>query len=202
MALISSESITLIVNGTLQSEFFTMFCPIRFTYSSTTGSVISFELFSTSSAYCFPILISPSVENQLPIPRLPMSRLPTAFTSSMLPALIGIIWLPGSITLFTSTGPAQSPPTGVVPGSGSSTLSSLSFFLSFLSSLFFVSHGGSCALLSADADPVEVVLAAGAGASPPAGVAPGAGCAVVYVVDPAAGLVSAGAVAGACAVAG
>src|ERR1017187_9364161 len=36
MALISSESITLMVNGTLQSEFFTMFWPTRFTYSTTT----------------------------------------------------------------------------------------------------------------------------------------------------------------------
>src|ERR1035441_8774328 len=34
MALISSESITLMVNGTLQSEFFTMFWPTRFTYST------------------------------------------------------------------------------------------------------------------------------------------------------------------------
>ena len=82
-----------------------MFCPIRFTYSSTTGSVMNFVLFSISSAYCLPILISPSVEYQLPSPRPPMLRLPTALTSSMLPGLIGIIWLPGSITLFTSTRP-------------------------------------------------------------------------------------------------
>src|SRR5271155_2587510 len=87
MALISSVSMTLMVNGTLQSEFFTMFCPIRLTYSVITGSVISFVLFSISSAYPLPILISPSVEYQLPTPRPPILRVPTAFTSSMLPAL-------------------------------------------------------------------------------------------------------------------
>ena len=44
-------------------------------------------LFSISVAYILPILISVSVEYQLPIPRPPMSRLPTALTSSMLPGL-------------------------------------------------------------------------------------------------------------------
>ena len=108
------------VNGTLQSEFFTMFCPMRLTYSSTTGSVMNLVLFSISSAYCLPILISPSVEYQLPIPRSPMLRLPTAFTSSMLPGFTCCIWLPGSTTFsgFTWFGPEQSPPTGCVPGAG------------------------------------------------------------------------------------
>src|SRR5215813_911312 len=59
---------------------------MRLTYSVTTGSLIIFVLFSTSSAYCLPILISDSVEYQLPMPRPPMLRVPTAFTSSILPA--------------------------------------------------------------------------------------------------------------------
>ena len=44
-------------------------------------------LFSTSSAYYLPILISVSVEYQLPTPRSPMLRSPTASTSLMLPFL-------------------------------------------------------------------------------------------------------------------
>ena len=119
MALISSESITLIVNGTLQSEFFTMFCPMRFTYSVTTGSLMNLVLFSISMAYILPILISVSVEYQFPIPRPPMSRLPTALTSSIDPAFTLTFWLPGSITLSGFTVVAGiSPPTGVVPGAG------------------------------------------------------------------------------------
>src|SRR5580692_556290 len=85
MALISSVSMTLIVKGTLQSEFLTMFCPMRLMYSVTTGSVMNLVLFSSSMAYDLPILISDSVEYQLPMPRLPMSRVPTASTSPMLP---------------------------------------------------------------------------------------------------------------------
>src|ERR1035438_6103407 len=85
MALISSVSMTLMVKGTLQSEFLTMFWPMRLTYSVMTGSLMNLVLFSTSSAYCLPILISDSVEYQLPMPRAPMLRVPTAFTSSMLP---------------------------------------------------------------------------------------------------------------------
>jgi hypothetical protein len=85
MALISSVSMTLMVKGTLQSEFLTMFWPMRLTYSVITGSLMNFVLFSISSAYCLPILISPSVEYQLPMPRAPMLRVPTALTSSMLP---------------------------------------------------------------------------------------------------------------------
>src|SRR5579862_9020535 len=190
MALISSESMTLIVNGTLQSEFFTMFWPMRFTYSSTTGSVINFVLFSISSAYCLPILISLSVEYQLPMPRLPISRLPTAATSSSLPGFTFTIWLPISTILsgFTATAVAsQSPPTGVVPGAGPveslASLSFLSFFLSFLSSAAGAAgHGGSCALLADVSAPAVVPVPAlgcfaGAGESPPTGVVPGAGCA-------------------------
>ncbi len=97
-----------------------MFCPMRLTYSSTTGSVMNLVLFSISSAYCLPILISLSVEYQLPNPRAPMLRLPTALTSSMLPGFTFANWLPGSTTFsgFTWFGPEQSPPTGVVPGAG------------------------------------------------------------------------------------
>jgi hypothetical protein len=48
-----------------------------------------------------------------------MSRLPTALTSSMLPALTLTFWLPGSMTFSGSTPAAGvSPPTGVVPGAG------------------------------------------------------------------------------------
>src|ERR1039458_123814 len=118
-ALISSESITLMVNGTLQSEFLTIFWPMRFTYSVTTGSVMNLLLFSISMAYILPILISVSTEYQFPAPRPPISRLPTALTSSMLPGFTLIFWLPGSTTLSGSTAAASvSPPTGVVPGAG------------------------------------------------------------------------------------
>src|SRR5271157_2022768 len=119
MALISSESMTLMVNGTLQSEFLTMFCPMRFTYSVTTGSVMNLVLFSICAAYILPILVSESVEYQFPTPRPPISRLPTAFTSSMEPGFTFTFWLPGSITLSGLTVLAGiSPPTGVVPGAG------------------------------------------------------------------------------------
>ena len=132
------------VNGTLQSEFLTMFWPMRFTYSVTTGSVMNLVLFSISVAYILPILISVSFEYQLLIPRPPMSRLPTAFTSSMEPVFTPAHWLPGSITLSRLTVAAgvstlagavpgavveelfvegaltgMSPPTGVIPGAGS-----------------------------------------------------------------------------------
>src|ERR1035437_8576832 len=153
MALISSESITLIVNGTLQSEFLTMFWPTRLTYSTTTGSVMNRVLFSTSEAYILPILISESVEYQLPTPRPPISRLPTAFTSSIEPAFTATFWLPGSTTfsgLTVLAGAGISPPTGVVPGAG------------------FLSESGEEGLLPEG----------GAGMSPPTGVVPGWGCAV------------------------
>src|ERR1019366_4243660 len=88
MALISSESITLMVNGTLQSEFFTMFWPTRFTYSTTTGSVTRCADFSISIAYCLPMPISPLTVYQLPRPRAPRLRVPMASTSSSLPFLM------------------------------------------------------------------------------------------------------------------
>jgi len=107
------------VNGTLQSEFFTMFWPTRLMYSSTTGSVMNLVLFSISMEYILPILISVSTEYQFPIPRAPMSRLPTALTSSMLPGFTLIFWLPGSTTFSGLTATAGvSPSTGVVPGAG------------------------------------------------------------------------------------
>ena len=94
-----------------------MFCPTRFTYSSTTGSVMNFVLFSISMAYILPILISVSTEYQFPIPRAPISRLPTAFTSSMLPGFTLTFWLPGSTTFSGFEAAAgTSPSTGVVPG--------------------------------------------------------------------------------------
>src|ERR1700683_4200149 len=87
IALTSSESMTLMVNGTLASEFLTRFCAIRFTYSTTTGSLTNLTLFSSCMAYDLPMRISVSVEYQLPMPRPPISRVPTAFTSSILPCL-------------------------------------------------------------------------------------------------------------------
>src|ERR1700738_1580273 len=88
MALISSESMTLMVKGTLQSEFLTMFWPTRLTYSTMTGSVTRWADFSISMAYCLPLPISQLMEYQLPMPRPPMLRLPTALTSFSLPALL------------------------------------------------------------------------------------------------------------------
>src|SRR5271155_2568474 len=131
MALISSESITLMVNGTLQSEFLTMFCPTRFTYSVTTGSLMNLVLFSISAAYWRPILISESVEYQFPTPRPPISRLPTELTSSMLPDLTFSSWLPGS----TSTG----------VGAAAAALASLSFLLSLGGPHGFLPVSGSSA---------------------------------------------------------
>src|SRR5580704_12818102 len=179
MALISSESMTLMVNGTLQSEFFTMFCPMRFTYSVTTGSVMNLVLFSISDAYPFPILISVSVEYQLPIPRPPMSRLPTALTSSMLPGFTLTIWLPGATTLSGSTEAAgTSPATGVVPGAGSCFAGSLPVFESGLES-------GFASGLASGFD---------AGVSPATGVVPGAGWAFGALAGGSVGLVLAGGV--------
>src|SRR5271156_4451526 len=87
MALTSSESMTLMVKGTLASEFLTRFCATRFTYSFTTGSVTNLTLFSSCMAYDLPMRISVSVEYQLPTPRPPISRVPTALTSFTLPVL-------------------------------------------------------------------------------------------------------------------
>lgn len=135
---------------------------MRFTYSVTIGSVMKRLLLSTSAAYDLPILISVSVEYQLPNPRPPISRFPTAPTSSMLPFLILAISLPGSMILSGTTPllPAVSPPTGVVPGAGSflSACLSLSLSLSFFSGCVACVSGGV------------------AGVSPPTGVVPGAGC--------------------------
>src|ERR1700742_2442136 len=89
MALISSESMILMVKGTLQSEFLTMFWPTRLTYSLRTGSVTMWADFSISMEYCLPLRISQSVEYQLPRPRPPMLRVPMAATSSSLP---GLMW--------------------------------------------------------------------------------------------------------------
>src|ERR1700733_8419634 len=77
------------VKGTLQSEFLTMFWPTRLTYSTMTGSVTRWADFSTPMEYCLPLRISQSVEYQLPMPRPPMLRVPTALTSSSLP---GLMW--------------------------------------------------------------------------------------------------------------
>src|SRR6478752_4051513 len=111
---------------------------MRFTYSVTTGSVMKRVLFSISEAYPLPILISVSVEYQLPIPRPPISRLPTALTSSMLPGLTLIFWLPGSTTFSGLTlAAATSPETGVVPGAGHGVVEAVSEAGLFLFFLFF-----------------------------------------------------------------
>src|ERR1700692_3253734 len=88
MALISSESMHLMVKGTLQSEFLTMFWPTRLTYSTMTGSVTRWADFSISMEYCLPVPISQLMEYQLPMPRPPMLRVPTALTSFSLPGLM------------------------------------------------------------------------------------------------------------------
>src|SRR5262252_6865523 len=70
---------TLMVNGTFESELRTMFWPMRFTYSVTTGSAISFTPCSTCCEYCWPIATCFSREYQLPAPVLhPTLRLPMA----------------------------------------------------------------------------------------------------------------------------
>src|ERR1700733_11853605 len=107
LSLTSSESIALIVKGTLASEFLTRFCAIRFTYSTTTGSLTNLTLFSSCMAYDLPMRISVSVEYQLPIPRPPMSRVPTALTSSMLPVLTpGIFPSAGGTDVASAAGAA------------------------------------------------------------------------------------------------
>jgi len=103
----------------------------------------------------------------LPMPRPPMSRLPTALTSSMEPGLILIISLPGSTTFSVSTfwGGAASPPTGVVPGAGALVVGG-------------VPLGG---VLVGVFPLFEAVPDAGAGWSPPTGAVPGAGWALAGV---------------------
>src|ERR1039457_3992935 len=54
-ALTSSESSTLMVKGTLASEFRTRFCPTRLTYSAMMGSSIILAWRSTSCANCLQI---------------------------------------------------------------------------------------------------------------------------------------------------
>src|SRR5579864_705341 len=76
------------VNGTRASELRTRFCPIRFTYSVTTGSCTSFTLDSTCWAYSLPMRISFSREYQLPRPLPPMLRLPIASTSFFPPSCL------------------------------------------------------------------------------------------------------------------
>src|SRR5271165_6398989 len=67
------------VKGTLESEFLTRFCPMRFTYSVTTGSCTSLTPCSTCCEYCCPIATCFSREYQFPAPVLqPTLRLPMA----------------------------------------------------------------------------------------------------------------------------
>src|SRR5579884_2197101 len=76
---------TLMVKGTLESEFRTIFWPTRLTYSVTTGSVTIFALDSTCWANCLPIAICFSTLYQLPRPLLqPTLRLPMASMLRML----------------------------------------------------------------------------------------------------------------------
>src|ERR1700757_304914 len=123
MALISSVSITLMVKGTLQSEFLTMFWPMRLMYSLTTGSVTMWADFSISIEYCLPVEISQLVEYQLPRPRSPILRLPTALTSSSLPALMwGSRFSPGdgreSALVFVATAFVSAAVGGLLPVTG------------------------------------------------------------------------------------
>ncbi len=83
----SSESITLMVNGTCESELRTRFWPRRFMYSETTGSVMTLDCVSTCWEICFPMAICFSSPYQLPMPLAqPTLRLPMASMSSRLPS--------------------------------------------------------------------------------------------------------------------
>src|ERR1700753_307723 len=115
------------VNGTLASEFFTRFWPIRLTYSTTTGSVTRCDDFSSSIEYCLPLEISQLVEYQLPIPRPPTLRWPTASTSSSLP--------------FLMCGSSASPGDGITSGLVLAT--SAAFLSSFLETGDFTPGTGS-----------------------------------------------------------
>src|SRR3974377_193165 len=67
------------VKGTLESEFLTRFCPMRFTYSVITGSCTSLTPCSTCCEYCCPIATCFSSQHQFPAPVLqPTLRLPMA----------------------------------------------------------------------------------------------------------------------------
>src|SRR5690349_10858162 len=92
----SSESITLMVNGTWESEFRTMFCPRRLMYSETTGSPMTLDWLSTCMEICLPMAICFSRPYQLPMPLAqPTLRLPIASTSSMPPSC-GVLVAEGS----------------------------------------------------------------------------------------------------------
>src|SRR5271169_3278084 len=58
------------MKGTLESELRTRFCPMRFTYSVTTGSATSLTPCSICWEYCWPIATCFSSEYQLPAPVL------------------------------------------------------------------------------------------------------------------------------------
>src|SRR5882757_10160982 len=131
---------TRIVKGTFASEFFTMFWPMRFTYSVTIGSLMNLTLFSISIETPLPSFISDSVEYQLPRPRPPISRVPTELTSSWLPCFTpGITpFGPGAGAVFLRARIAVSWAAAISAAVGwqASSLSSLPFFLSFLSFFF------------------------------------------------------------------
>src|SRR6202161_279903 len=118
---------------------------MRLMYSLTTGSVTMWADFSISIEYCLPVEISQLVEYQLPRPRSPILRFPTALTSSSLPALM---W--GS---------------RASPGDGSeSVLGVVALALTDLESVAFGSGFVSVGLLSAglaSADWLPVWLSAG-----------------------------------------
>src|SRR6478672_7248957 len=76
----SSESMTLIVKGTCESELRTRFCPRRLMYSEMTGSLMTLDCDSTC------------IEIQLPIPfAQPTLRLPIASRSLMLPSCATLV---------------------------------------------------------------------------------------------------------------
>src|SRR6185437_11872321 len=91
-ALMSSESMTLMVNGTCESELRTMFCPNRLMYSETTGSLIIFDCVSTCIETCLPSAICRSRLYQFPMPRAqPTLRLPIASMSFMPPSCTTLV---------------------------------------------------------------------------------------------------------------
>src|ERR1700746_551636 len=148
---------TLIVNGTCASELRTRFWPMRFTYSVTTGSRTSFEVASTSWAYCLPMRISPSSEYQSPSPRPPTFRLPIAFTSFLLPSCLTLL----SSGCTTTEGGA---PAALSPG-----LASDAFASGAVEGGFCVAVEESCPLvwLSLGFEPSVVLLfVVGLGAEP------------------------------------
>src|ERR1700681_1767388 len=78
---------TLIVNGTCETELRTRFWPRRFTYSVITGSLTIFDCDSTCWENALPMAICFSRLYQLPIPRSqPTCRLPIASTSLLPPS--------------------------------------------------------------------------------------------------------------------